>query len=274
MKKIIFVAMFGAAVVAGAQAKLVLSGSDTLAGAMTDVIIQAGLDQSISYVGGGSGVGEKNLLSGDQGIAPMSREVKADVMAALQAQGNSVVGHILGLDGISVVVNTGNSTPNLDVATVAKIFGCEVTRWEQIPGSGLKGDIHAFRRNNESGTTDAFKNFTGIKTFGACVTILAETADIADKTSRDVLAVGYSGLSGKVAGNREVAIAAKAGAAAVMPTTATIRSGSYPFARKLYVFEVTGSRKANDIEVMMLDFLTDRSFMDPIMQAHEFITVD
>jgi phosphate transport system substrate-binding protein len=274
MKKLIFAALLTVSAIASAQTKQVLAGSDTLAGAMTDAIIQSGLDQSLSYVGGGSGTGEKNLVAGDQGIAAMSREMKEEALQALRSQGNGVQAHILALDGISVFVQNGNATPSLDVATVAKIFTCELTRWEQVQGSGLKGDIHAYRRNDASGTTDAFKHFTGIKTFGACVTAVNETTDISDKTSRDVLAVGYAGLSGKVEGNRSVALAAKAGAPSVLPTTATIRNGSYPFARKLYVYEINGARKANEAELALLSYITDRSFMDPIMQAHEFITLD
>ncbi len=274
MKSILGALLLAMAFNANAQPKQVFAGSDTLAGAITDAIIQAGLDQSLSYAGGGSGNGEKNLVSGDQGIAPMSRELKPEALQALQAQGNNVVAHVLALDGISMFVQKGNATPSLDVQTVTKIYTCEFTRWEQIPGSGIKGDIHAFRRNDASGTTDAFKHFTGIKTFGACVVAVNETADISDKTSRDVLAIGYAGLSGKVNDNHALALAAKAGNAAILPTTATIRNFSYPFARKLYVYEITGKRKANDAEQTLLSSITDRSFMDPIMQAHEFITID
>jgi len=274
MKKMIVTLMVTLGALAHAQNKQVFAGSDTLAGVMTDAIIQAGLDESLVYLGGGSGTGEKNLISGDQGIAPMSRELKAEAHQALQAQGNSAIGHVLALDGIAMFVQKGNAIAVLDLPTITKIFTCELTRWEQIAGSGLKGDIHAFRRNDASGTTDAFKHFTGLKTFGACVTAVNETTDISDKTSRDVLAIGYAGLSGKVADNRAVPLAAKAGAAGVIPTTATIRNFSYPFSRKLYVYEITGNRLASDSEQALLSYITDRSFMDPIMQTHEFITID
>lgn len=258
----------------GFAAKQQFAGSDTLAGAMTDALIASGMDQNLGYTGGGSGVGEKNLVAGDQGIAPMSREMKPEALQALQAQGNSVIPHVLALDGISVFVNKSNATGGLDVASITKIFTCEFTRWEQIKSSGLKGDIHAFRRNDASGTTDAFKHFTGIKTFGACVQVVNETADISERTSKDVYAVGYAGLSGKVADNLFLGIAAQAGGQFVMPTTATIRNRSYPFARQLYVYEITGKRKPTDVEQQFLMNITDRSFMDPIMQDHEFITLD
>lgn len=256
------------------QTKHIFAGSDTLAGAITDAIIQAGLDQQLNYVGGGSGTGEKGIVNGEQGIAPMSRPFDGNLAAQLQTNGVRVVEHVVALDGISMFVNKGNPVASLDVATVSRIYSCEFTKWEQIPNSGLKGDIKAFRRNDQSGTTDAFKMFTGLKKFGACVTVVAETADISEATSREALAIGYAGLSGKVEKNREVALQAKLGSPAVLPTTATIRNFSYPFARKLYVYEVTGTRNANDVEQQFLSYITDRSFMDPIVQAHEFVTID
>lgn len=257
-----------------AQTKVVFAGSDTLAGAMTDAIIASGMDQQIQYAGGGSGVGEKGLVNGDQGIAPMSREIKPEVVLQLSALGVTPVAHVVALDGISIFVKSTNPVASLDIQTVARIYTCEFTMWEQIPGSGLKGAIKVYRRNDQSGTTDAFKHFTGLKTFGACVTVLNETADISEATARDGSAIGYAGLSGKTSDNRAVAIAAKPGSPAVLPTTQTIRDFTYPMARNLYVYEATGARKASAVEATLLESITDRSFMDPIVQAHEFITID
>ena len=274
MKKWIGLLSILTSTIATADVKHVFSGSDTLAGVVVDAIISSGLDQKIQYAGGGSGMGEKGLIAGDQGIAPLSREIKPEVLQQLGTRGASAEGYVLGLDGLSVFVKGNNTVASLDIATVARIYTCEITKWEQIPNSGMTGQIAAYRRNDSSGTTDAFKHFTGVKNFGSCVTALNETADIADITSRNVLAVGYSGLSGKTEQNRSVALSAKPGMPAVMPTTSTIRDFSYPMARKLYIYEIGGSQKANEVEQTLMSYIKDRSFMDPIMQSHEFITLD
>ena len=273
MKKLLFSLIVAASMPAFAQKK-VLAGSDTLAGAITDALIASGLDSQLQYIGGGSGNGEKALVNGDQGIAPMSREMKQEIADQLATKSISATPLVLALDGLSIFVKGTNPVPSLDLPTLVKIFTCEVTTWNQIPGSGLSGVIKAYRRNDASGTTDAFKHFTGVKNFGACVTVVNETADIADITSRDGLAVGYSGLSGKTNENRPVAIAARAGSPAILPTTATVRDFSYPMARKLYVYVVSGAAVPNEAEQNFLSYLSDRSFMDPIMQAHDFITID
>lgn len=273
MKKLALVLLVAASHSAFAQKKI-FAGSDTLAGAMTDAIIASGLDSQLEYIGGGSGNGEKGLVNGDQGIAPLSREMKPEIAQQLANKSVSATPLVLALDGLSIFVKGTNPVPALDLPTLVKIYSCEYTRWEQIPGSGVAGVIKAYRRNDASGTTDAFKHFTGVRTFGACVNVVNETADIADVTSRDGLALGYSGLSGKTAENRPVAIAARAGSPAVLPTTATVRDFSYPMARKLYVYVVSGAAVPNEVEQNFLTYISDRSFMDPIMQAHDFITID
>ena len=277
MKKLVMAVLALAAISVSAnhaQAKHQFAGSDTLAGAMTDAIIQSGLDQQIGYIGGGSGNGEKGLVTGDQGIAPMSREIKPEALTQLQSQGNDVNAHVIALDGISLFVKKDHVLAGLDLPTIVRIFTCEYTKWEQIRGSNQKGEILAVRRNDVSGTTDAFKHFTGLKNFGTCVKVVNETADVAELTGRNPLAIGYSGLSGHTEHNRSVAISREANSAAVLPTTKTIRNFSYPLSRKLYVYEIKGARKANAVEKQLLDSVLDRSFMDPIVQSHEFITID
>lgn len=256
-----------------AQPKHLVSGSDTLGGVMTDAIIASGLDQVIGYIGGGSSVGEKAFANGEIGMTAMSRELKPEVIAQLNAAGVNPVGHVVALDGISVFVNSANPATGIDFATLAKIFTCEYTSWSQVAGSGKVGPIHAFRRNDESGTTDTFKNLVGVKNFGACVTVLAETADIAEKVGVDADAVGYAGLSGKTDRNRELAVA-KTGTNFVMPTTASIRNETYPLSRKLYIYEAAGARTPNKVEAQLLEQLLDRSFLDPIVQDHDFVTID
>jgi phosphate transport system substrate-binding protein len=256
-----------------AQAKHLISGSDTMGGVLTDAIIAAGMDQQIGYVGGGSSVGEKAFANGEINITAMSRDIKPEVKAQLAAAGVAPLAHVVALDGISIFVNTANATVGVDLPTLAKIFTCEITSWSQVPGSGRAGAIHAFRRNDESGTTDTFKNLVGVKTFGACVTVLAETADIAEKTGTDADAVGYAGLSGKTDKNRELGVA-RAGTEYINPTVATIRNGSYPLSRQLLIYEATGSRTPNKVEAQLLEQLLDRSFLDPIVQDHDFVTID
>lgn len=255
-------------------AKKSFSGSDTMSGAMIDAIERSNMQDRLQYNAGGSGEGEKGLLAGDQGIAPLSREMKPEVQQQLAAKSVSVTPIVLALDGLSILVKKDNPLPSLDLATIVRIYTCEYTQWQQIPGSGVSGAIKVYRRDDKSGTTDAFKHFTGVKNFGPCVTMVQHSDDIMDYTSRDPLAIGYAGGSAKVKDNRKVAIAARPGSPAVLPTDATIRDFSYPMSRRLYLYVVSGAQKPTAVEQEFLDYVSDRNNMDSIMQDHGFTLLD
>ncbi|MGE3757291.1 MAG: PstS family phosphate ABC transporter substrate-binding protein [Pseudobdellovibrionaceae bacterium] len=273
MKHLLLAAALLASSASFADTKTLISGSDTMGGLMTDAIIASGLDQVIGYVGGGSSVGEKAFINGEIGMAAMSREMTPAAIAQARAAGLEPIAHVVALDGIALFVNKSNSTIGIDFPTLIKVYTCEITSWNQIPGSGKSGAIHVFRRDDKSGTTDTFKSLVGIKTFGACVQILAETADIAEKTGQDAAAIGYAGLSAKTDRNRTLLIA-RSGTAYVAPNVSTIRNKTYPLSRSLYIYEVSGAKSPNKVEAQLLEQLLDRSFLDPIVQDHDFITID
>ncbi len=273
MKKSLFVAVLIAVTTSYAQTKHLISGSDTMGGLMTDAIIASGLDKEIGYSGGGSGVGEKDFANGEISLTAMSRAMKPEVLAQIQAAGVVAEPHVVALDGVVAFVNDSNRLQGLDLTTLARIYTCEITSWAQVPGSTKTTAIHAFRRDDKSGTTDTFKTLVGIKAFGACLTTVNETADIAEKTATDADAIGYAGLSGKVEHNTELSLA-KTGVAYVAPTAANIRNETYPLARKLYIYSASGKRSPNQVEEKLLEQLLDRSFLDPIVQDHDFVTLD
>jgi phosphate transport system substrate-binding protein len=251
-----------------------IKGSDTMAGIMLNAITEADMAAEINYLGGGSGKGEAALVAGEQGIAPLSRLMKPEAIAQARANGVEPIGHAIGLDGIAVFVNHANIAPGMTLEQIKKIFTCEITDWTQVSGSGFTGPIKVFRRDDISGTTDTFKTLVGLQTFGACVTVLAETADIAYETSHQTHAVGYSGLSAQRDGNRTLALAKNSGEPSYLPVVANIRSGAYPLARTLYVYETTGARLPSSSEVEFLGYMLDRSFLDPILQANGFFTLN
>ena len=266
--------LIGISMLSGAAqaATFAIQGSDTLAGAVTDAIIQGGLDGSLKYLGGGSGKGEAAVLAKTQGIAPMSRSFADSAKSKASSAGIQLVEHIIGLDAVSLFVNSSNGVAKLDLETVKKIYSCEITNWSAL-GAGASGAIVAYRRNDESGTTDTFKSLVGIKSFGACVKVLAETADIAAKTSSEAGAVGYAGLDAKRNQNRIVPLAKDASSQAFEPSVANVRSFKYPLARNLYVYEAKGSIQPTAAENELLELMLDPSFMNPILLDHSFITL-
>jgi phosphate transport system substrate-binding protein len=251
-----------------------LHGSDTLFDVVTAAITQGGLDSALHYIGGGSGTGETGLRAGSQGLAPMSRALSTAALTDLINQGITPVQNVIGLDGVSLFVNSTNATQSLTFDTIRGIYNCQITDWKDVPGSGKAGLIQVFARNGASGTTDTFKTLiTGLPAttvdasgvsqanWGACVHEVLTTEAIADATSTDATAA-----------DAIVSVARTATDTAVPADEETIRDFSYPLARRLYINQVTGAREPNENEQALLDLMLDHSFLDPILLQFEFFT--
>jgi phosphate transport system substrate-binding protein len=257
-----------------------LHGSDTLFGAVTQAITTAQLDSVLHYIGGGSGTGEAGLVAGTQGIAPMSRALSTSAINDLLNQGVTPVQNVIGLDGVSMWVNAGSSAAAIDIPTIRAIYLCNITDWTDVPNSGKTGAITVYARNGLSGTTDTFKTLigglpattNGNANWAACVHEVDTTDDIATHTSNEDGAIGFAGLSAGRAANKALAVAVSATTTPVAPSEAAIRDFSYPLSRRLYLNAVADGRFPSDNEQALLDAMLDRSFMDPILTANEFIT--
>lgn len=271
MKKTVFLAGVSLFTAASAHASTAIQGSDTLAGVITDAIISGGLDTDLTYIGGGSSKGETALVNGTQALAPMSRAFKDTAKSEAASKNISITEHVIGLDAVSVYVNEKNAVPSLTLEQVKGIYTCTITNWSQVGGAA--GAITVYARDEFSGTTDTFKKLVGIKEFGACVTVLTETAEISLRTSKEPLAAGFSGLSGKRDKNRIMPLASAAGGQATLPTDVNVRAKKYPLARELFVYEASGAVQPSAAENELLDLLLDPSFINPILRDNDFITM-
>ena len=277
------------------------TGSTTMSKLISDAIDASGYSNNgdashdvMIYNAISSGEGEKQLLKGGQGIAPMSREFNPKLVAAIKAnQGADIVGHKIALDGIAVLVKAENSVKSLDKQTILDIYTCVVTDWSKIKGSGKSGPIVAWEAEKGSGTTDTFKEFIGYdkkKDFGTCVQRANSANEMGAKVAADPAAIGFAGVNEISAGhNRAVEVATVSGENGVLPTPTSIKSfpnaGSYPFTRYLWVYEVVGKvnppadaavsnvRMPTALESAFLKNVTHRPFMDKIVRANHFTTL-
>lgn len=270
-------------------------GSDTLFSAMTDAVGRSGVT-GLVYLGTGTGNGEKCLrgtgpVNGsycngtkDQTMAPMSRDLNgcqsgeksnrvAKDAVALWTKSTQ------GASNVTTVTPVPMSLPSLPVDKVKGAFcgdgtgsaaTCALTNtWGEfaVSSSNPSNALKLYRRDDTSGTTDAFKSFTGCSTFCAGVKVVVDDLTAGPRLSTD--AAGTSSLVGagkpcastdsvtqclgKVAAS-DVDVVAYAGLDADAPgakkltvdgvaaTTANVRSGSYKYSRYLYLNEGNGTR--------------------------------
>src|SRR4030042_1527196 len=89
-----------------------IKGSDTivnLAQKLAEVYMEKNPQASIAITGGGSGVGMASLIANRIQIANSSREMKEKEYAAAKENGVVPYEIVIGIDGLSVVVNADNS---------------------------------------------------------------------------------------------------------------------------------------------------------------------
>jgi phosphate transport system substrate-binding protein len=185
----------------------------------------------VSVTGGGSGAGINNIAEGRSDVAMTSREVTQEEK---MKYGNNFQESPIGYDGIGVAVSRSiydEGVNNLTKNQIKEIYNGEITRWSQVGGSD-KG-VYVISREQGSGTTDTFNEvILGDKkaeTPGA-KTIALSSAEVKTAIAGSDRAIGYLGYSYiKGKGIGVIALDGK------RMTIQTIKNGSYPLARKLYL---------------------------------------
>jgi len=186
-------------------------------------------DMNISIRGGGSSVGIAALIDGTVDIANASRAMKTKELKAAREKGINAYANVVAKDGIAVIVNPSNGLSEISVEQIAAIYTGEISNWKQL--GQTPGTIVIISRDNSSGTYEVFNKLAlgGGKVRADAVTLASNNA-VAQTVSQTTGAIGYIGLgylSDKVK-------ALKVGG--VMPSNATVNSGTYKLARPLYMY--------------------------------------
>ena len=246
-------------------------GSETLRAVFEQAATEAGVSDDAIYAGGGSSTGEKAIVAGSQALAPMSRKIKDSALEAAEANGYEVTETVLALDAVSIFVKLNNRVRKLSIGDLKSIYSCEKTSWSDFGGSG---SISVYARDENSGTTETFLKLVGLDSFGSCATILETGAEIGSAVSSKTESIGFSGNDAKTSNNKALAISVKSGSIAYEPTLDLIRSFDYPLTRELYMYHLSSGYSMSDTEKKLVETLTDRSIMDPIVESVGFVSVD
>jgi phosphate transport system substrate-binding protein len=184
----------------------------------------------------GSATAFTALADGSCDIGMASRRIKPDEVAKLAQLGDMTSAgdeHILGLDGIAVVVNASNPLSELRKDQIKRIFTGEVTDWSQV--SSTHGPINIYARDDKSGTFDTFKSLV---LTGAPLTAVARRFEdsnaLSEAVSSDPNSIGFIGLP-FVHNAKAIAVSEK-GISALRPTRLTVATEDYSLSRRLYLY--------------------------------------
>ncbi len=247
MKRIFLITMILLGVIASqntAQEMIQIKGSDTLIN-LVQTLSEEYMDKYpekavIAVTGGGSGVGIAALIANTVDIANASREIKEKEVTAANENGVVPTEIVLGIDGLSVIVNADIPVNSLTVEQIGAIFRGDITNWNQVGGPNK--NISLYGRQPSSGTYVFFQEFVmGNKNYSTKMKQMNGNAQIIEGIKADKSAIGYVGVgyvfdeSGNVMeGLKVLTVSKDKNSEAVTPLVAeNVKSGKYPIARPL-----------------------------------------
>ncbi len=191
---------------------------------------------SISIAAHGSATAFTALAQNACDIGMASRKIKPEEAAKLVSLGDmaSVSSeHVLGLDGIAVIVNAANPTDQLDKDKIMRIFTGEITDWSQL--GSFSGAIKIYARNDNSGTYDTFKSLVlSGKPLAPGAQRIEDSKALSDAVAADANGIGFIGLP-YIASAKPVAVSEK-GTQSLLPTRLTVGTEDYLLSRRLYLY--------------------------------------
>ncbi len=220
----------------------------------------------------GSSTAFKALGAKAADIGMSSRQVKLDEARALAVAGLGDMRapaneHVLGLDGLAVLVATGNPAVSLSIDQIARIFAGQVSNWSDV---GLPpGQIQIYAPSADAGTMDTFDDLVmrprGLKLSDAAKRF-TNHADQSDAVAADKLGIGFASIAYRR--NAKALNLETSCGLITRPSTFAMKTEEYPFARRLYLYTV--GVPAKPFARAMLEFALSAA-AQPIVRQNDFI---
>lgn len=183
----------------------------------------------------GSGTGFSALALGATDIAAASRPVKAKELVDFEDIDLTSPSseHIIGIDGLAIIVHPSNPLRSLSVNNLRRVFSGDVHNWSELGGQDEA--IFVFARDENSGTWDSFRHMVLGKISLLNDAIRFESNnDLSDTVSQTQGAIGFVGLA-SVRSAKLMAIS-DGNVAALQPNKLTVATEDYALARRLYMY--------------------------------------
>jgi len=200
----------------------------------------------------GSATAFKDLAAQATDLGMASRRIKPEEIAQLTALDGDLSSpsseHVVGLDGVAVIVNPANPLQNLTIEQIGKLFSGDIADWKALGGS--EGAVNVYARDDKSGTFDTFKSLVldplGLK-LAATAKRYESSTDLSDAVAADPGGIGFIGLP-YVRRSKALGVSAGAGNPPIVPTQFTVGTEDYPLSRRLYLYlpGKTPSRDASE----------------------------
>lgn len=190
----------------------------------------------------GSSTAFQALQDGSSEIGMASRPIKsgeAEKLAALGDMTSPVCEHVVGLDGLAVIVNRANGVESLTIQQLADLFSGAVSDWAEV--GGQSGPVTIYARDDKSGTYDSFKAMVlGEKALRSDAKRFEDSGELSASVAADPSAIGFIGLP-YVRTARALAIG-DTGTQPMLPSAFTVGTEDYVLARRLFLYTPAAPR--------------------------------
>ena len=247
--------------------KIVIDGSTTvgpIAKAFAEYYMKLNSEVNITVSESGSGNGAKSLINGSCQIATMSRLLKGNEYEAAVSSEVLPVTHVVALDGLAVIVHPSNPLKGLTMEQIKDIYTGKITNWSKVGGPNT--GIIIISRDTNSGTYETFETrvLKGEKIVKTCEYVGSSGA-IRQRVQSTPNALGYVGIGfiDKTVKAIEVN--------GVGPSFETVKKGTYPIARPLYMVTNDYPRMGSHLYQFVTLYLTRKG--QEIIEEVGFIPV-
>jgi len=268
MKKIIsliLIAIFFITLNLSAQSFIRIKGSDTLINLvqrLSEVFMEENPNTAIAVTGGGSGVGIASLIADRVDIADASRKMKPEEIEAAHKNGVNPVEIVIGIDGLSVIINAENPVNSLSMDQIGAIFRGKIINWKDVGGPDK--EISLYGRQANSGTYVFFQELVlNKKDYSADMKRMNGNAQIVEGVAADKAGIGYVGIGyvyddkGNIRKDIKVLSVAQGETEPVSPLVSeNVKSGKYPIARALYQY--TNGKPEGDVKEFIAFELSEK----------------
>jgi len=197
--------------------------------------------EAIEVEGHGTATAFADLAANRCDVGMASRRIHEDEAARDASVGDlrsAASEHVVGLDGIAVVVNPTNAVSTLTRAQLEAIFTGAVRSWAEV--GGADGPVAIYARDERSGTFDTFGHLVlRERALGGDARRFESSEALSDAVAADPRAIGFIGLP-YIRNAKPVMIQTSAAAAALLPSPVTVATEDYALARRLYLYTPAG----------------------------------
>jgi phosphate transport system substrate-binding protein len=219
----------------------------------------------------GTGGGFQKFCRAETAISDASRPIRQSEMDVCTANGVTYVELPVAYDGLTVVVNAGNTwAPSMTVAELKTLWepGAQgqVTRWNQVRPGWPDEEIHLFGPGTASGTFDYFTEVVNgeAKASRGDYTSSEDDNVLVQGVANDRLALGYFGLA-YFEQNRDklTAVAIDDGNPAngdgpILPSLETVNNGTYrPLSRPIFIYVSTDAMSRSEVQGFLEFYLRE-----------------